>query len=415
MTTEARRQDKSPFSGNGVPKGPLSGMKVVDLSHIMAGPVCAMMLADMGAEVVKVERAGSGDDSRRMIPPEIDGVSAAFLMMNRNKKGVALDLKSASGKEALKHIIANADVVIENFRSGTMEKLGFDYATLSKSNPGLVYCAISGFGKTGPFSALGGFDLIAQGFSGLMSITGESADRDPVKIGSPVTDICAGVLAAMAICAAYASKLQTGRGQEIDASLFEAGIMLTYWQSAAALATGKNPEPLGSGHPLAAPYQAYRTADGWITVGAANQANWERLNSVLGITGLVEDPRFKTNAGRMLNLVELNAVLSERFSQRSSAEWLADLRKADVPSGPILSILDMLSHPQTKARNMVIEVDHPRGGKTMALGLPVKFSSMSGAPLGGAPLVGQNTQEVLEQYNVPEAIITEVVNNLNRI
>jgi crotonobetainyl-CoA:carnitine CoA-transferase CaiB-like acyl-CoA transferase len=257
--------------------GPLDGLKVIELAHIMAGPCCGLMLADLGADVIKVEKAPAGDDSRRFLPPDIEGESAAFLMMNRNKRGIVVDLKTEAGKEVVRRLLTDADVVIENYRKGTMERLGLGYDSLSARNPGLIYCEISGFGRTGPYAERGGFDLIAQGMSGLMSITGEAPGRPPVKCGAPVTDITAGILAAMGVLAAYVERQRTGRGQRVDTSLFEAGIVHTFWQSAICLATGVAPGPMGSAHPLNAPYQAFETADGWITVGAANQANWLKL------------------------------------------------------------------------------------------------------------------------------------------
>ncbi|PPR65301.1 MAG: Acetyl-CoA:oxalate CoA-transferase, partial [Alphaproteobacteria bacterium MarineAlpha3_Bin1] len=261
------------MAGNG---GPLTGLKVIELAHIMAGPACGLMLADMGADVIKVEKVPGGDDSRRFLPPDIDGESAAFMMMNRNKRGIAVNLKEPGGKKVIKRLFKTADVVIENYRIDTMDKLGLGYDDLIKENPGLIYCAISGFGRTGPYAERGGFDLIAQGMSGLMSITGEGPGRPPVKMGAPITDITAGILGAMAVSAAYAHKLKTGEGQKIDTSLFEAGIVHTYWQSAIGLATGVAPGPMGSAHPLNGPYQAFQTTDGWITLGAANQKNWLR-------------------------------------------------------------------------------------------------------------------------------------------
>jgi crotonobetainyl-CoA:carnitine CoA-transferase CaiB-like acyl-CoA transferase len=232
-------------------------MRVIELAHIMAGPACGLMLADMGADVIKVERL-AGDDTRRFLPPDIRGESAAFMMMNRNKRGMALDLKHPDGRAALMRLVATADVLIENYRAGTMAGLGLGYETLKERNPALIYCEISGFGRTGPYAERGGFDLIAQGMSGLMSITGEGPGRPPVKVGAPVTDITAGILAAMGVLAAYANRLKTGLGQRVDTSLFEAGIVHTYWQSAIAFATGQSPGPLGSAHPLNAPYQALR-------------------------------------------------------------------------------------------------------------------------------------------------------------
>ncbi len=375
--------------------GPLSGLKVVELAHIMAGPVCGMMLADMGASVIKVEKAPDGDDSRRFLPPDIGGESAAFLMMNRNKRGIAVDLKQEGGLQVVRRLLAGADVVIENYRRGTMERLGLGYDELRRGNPGLIYCEISGFGRTGPYADRGGFDLIAQGMSGLMSITGEGPGRPPVKVGAPITDITAGILAAMGVVAAYAHRLSTGEGQRVDTSLFEAGIVHTYWQSAIAFATGKSPEPLGSAHPINAPYQAFPTADGWVNVGAANQANWLRLLQVLQAEDLARDPRFKDNASRMANLAALVELLSERLRTRKTADWLKRLEEAGVPAGPVLSITDMHRDRQALAREMIAEVGHSRLGPVKTLGLPVRFSATPGGVRHGAPSLGEHSREVL--------------------
>ncbi|MBB4002198.1 CaiB/BaiF CoA transferase family protein [Aurantimonas endophytica] len=378
-------------------KGPLEGMKVVELAHIMAGPVCGMMLADMGADVIKVEKP-EGDDTRRFLPPDINGESAAYMMMNRNKRGIVLDLKSEDGKAVLRRMLETADVVIENYRMGTMEKLGLGYEKLREANPGLIYCEISGFGRTGPYAGRGGFDLIAQGMSGLMSITGEGAGRPPVKSGAPVTDITAGILGALGCAAAYARKLQTGEGQKVDTSLFEAGITHTYWQSAIAFATGVAPGPLGSAHPLNAPYQAFRTEDGWINLGAANQKNWERMLAVIGAEELASDPRFANNHDRMQNLPALAAILDDHFSTRTSAEWLERLEAAGVPAGPVLDVGEMHRDPQTLHREMVVETTHPTAGPVKAIGLPIKFSETPGGVIRPAPLLGQHSREVLAEY-----------------
>ncbi|HYG87648.1 MAG TPA: CaiB/BaiF CoA-transferase family protein [Azospirillum sp.] len=376
-------------------KGPLAGLKVVELAHIMAGPVCGLMLADMGAEVVKVEKLPGGDDSRRMVPPTIEGESAAFMMMNRNKRAIALNLKSAEGKEVLRRLLRTADVLVENYRRGTLEKLGFSWEVLQGLNPRLVYCEISGFGRSGPLADQGGFDLIAQGMSGLMSITGEGPGRPPVKVGAPVTDTTAGLLAAMGVLAAVVERQGSGRGQKVDTSLFEAGIVHTYWQSAIRFATGVSPGPMGSAHPLNAPYQAFPTADGWINIGAANQANWLRLLDALEAPELRDDPRFADNPGRMRHLDALVEILSTIFRRRSTAEWLAVMEQAGIPAGPVLSIAEMHEHPHTQARGMVVEVEHSRAGPTRTLGLPVKFSRTPGAVLTGAPVLGEHTREIL--------------------
>ncbi|MCG8349962.1 MAG: CoA transferase [Chloroflexales bacterium] len=389
--------------------GPLTGLTVIELSHIMAGPTCGLMLADMGANVIKVEPYPDGDDTRRTVPPDINGESAAFMMMNRNKRGIALNLKTDGGKHVLKTLLKDADVLLENYRKGALEKLGFGYEVLQAENPDLIYCALSGFGRSGPYADRGGFDLIAQGMSGLMSITGEGAGRQPVKVGAPMTDITAGVLAAMGILAAYVHRLKTGQGQMVDTSLFEAGIIHTYWQSAIFLATGVSPGPMGSAHPLMAPYQAFQTKDGWINVGAANQANWARLLQVLQAEELGRDPRFIDNAGRINNLPELIEALAIYFRQRPTAEWLERLDASGVPAGPVLPIADMHADPQTQARQMVVDVEHSRLGSVKTMGLPVKFSETPGVIRRGAPLLGEHTREVLAEYGYREDAIDRLI------
>jgi crotonobetainyl-CoA:carnitine CoA-transferase CaiB-like acyl-CoA transferase len=377
--------------------GPLQGLKVIDLSHIMAGPACSMLLADMGADVIKVERLPDGDDSRRMVPPTIADESAAFLIMNRNKRGIALDLRAEAGCNVLSRLLKNADVLIENFRRGAMEQMGFGYEAVHALNPKLIYCSISGFGRTGPYADRGGFDLVAQGMTGLMSITGEGPGHPPVKIGAPVTDITAGILACVGILAALHSRESTGRGQIVDTSLFEAGIAHTYWHSAMCFATGRAPGPMGTAHPLNAPYQAFPTSDGWITVGAANQGNWLRLVEALGAPELRGDARFLTNADRMRNLTSLTETLTPLFKRRSSPEWLRRLEQAGVPAGPVLEISQMHADPQALAREMVVETTHPTAGDVKAIGLPVKFSDTPGGVRRPAPLFGEHTREVLRE------------------
>mgnify|MGYP001059045528 FL=1 len=394
------------MAGNG---GPLTGLKVIELAHIMAGPACGLMLADMGAEVIKVEKVPGGDDSRRFLPPDIDGESAAFMMMNRNKRGIAVNLKEPGGKKVIKRLFKTADVVIENYRIDTMDKLGLGYDDLIKENPGLIYCAISGFGRTGPYAERGGFDLIAQGMSGLMSITGEGPGRPPVKMGAPITDITAGILGAMAVSAAYAHKLKTGEGQKIDTSLFEAGIVHTYWQSAIGLATGVAPGPMGSAHPLNGPYQAFQTTDGWITLGAANQKNWLRMLDVLDAPEIADDPRFAENSDRMTYLKELEDLLGAIFAKHSTEDWLARLDAAGVPAGPVLNVNEMHKDPQTVARDMVVEVDHAQVGPVKTLGIPVKFSETPVQVTSSAPVYGQHTREVLSEYGFDEGEIDTLV------
>ena len=377
--------------------GPLAGLRVVEFAHIMAGPTCGRMLADMGADVIKVEPVTGGDGTRGFRPPDLDGESAAFMMLNRNKRGVALDLKSEGGLEVARRLLRRADVLIENHRTGTMDRLGLGYDLLRESNPGLIYCEISGFGRTGPMAHLGGFDLISQGYSGIMSVTGEGKGRPPVKCAPPLTDITAGILAAMGVLAAYVERLATGRGQRVDTSLFEAGVTQSFWQAAMTLATGVSPGPLGSAHPLTAPYQAFETSDGWITVGGSNQATWHRLIETVGLPELAEDPRFLENADRMDHVAELASVLGERFKTRPTAEWLGLLEEGGVPAGPVASIGEMLELPQTLARDMVVEVEHSKLGPVRTLGFPVKFSETPATIDRGAPLLGEHTPEVLAE------------------
>ncbi|MBI1778727.1 MAG: CoA transferase [Proteobacteria bacterium] len=365
----------------------------------MAGPTCGLMLADLGADVIKVERLPAGDDTRRLVPPkqgpEPIAEAAAYLMMNRNKRGIAVDLKQPTGRAVLKRLIKGADVFIENFRKGAMEHYGLGYEVLRWDNPGLIYCALSGFGRTGPYADRGGFDLIAQGMSGLMSITGEGPGRPPVKVGSPVTDITAGILAAMGILAALHRRRETGRGQIVDTSLFEAGIVLTYWQSAIAFATGAAPGALGSAHPLSAPYQAFETEDGWINVGGANQANWLKLVDAIGQPSLANDPRFKDNAARKGNLAALVQELTFILRRRKTEEWLSILEMAGVPAGPVLDVKQMQADPQALARGMVTDAPHSRLGPVKTIGPPVKLSETPARIRRGAPVMGEHTVEIL--------------------
>ncbi len=393
----------------GTPPGPLAGLKVVDLTHHLAGPTCGLMLADLGADVVKVERVPGGDDSRRSVPPTIGGESAAFMMMNRNKRGIAVDLKTEGGRRILRRLAADADVLIENFRPGTLDRLGVGYGTLREANPGLVYGAISGFGTTGPYRGRGGFDLVAQGMSGLMSITGDASGTAPTKVGAPVTDITAGLLLTMGVLAALHERGRTGEGQLVDTSLFEAGITHTFWQSAIAFATGVAPRAMGTRHPLNAPYQAFRTADSWMCIGAASQRNWGRLMALLDAPDIAGDPRFADNAARMANTDALDEALSAVFRTATTDEWLARFEEAGIPAGPINTVADMHADPQTAARGMTPEVAHPTAGAVKTLGPPVKFSRTPADVRSPAPLYGQHTREVLGRHGFSDAEIAALL------
>jgi crotonobetainyl-CoA:carnitine CoA-transferase CaiB-like acyl-CoA transferase len=388
--------------------GPLRGMRVLELAQIMAGPTCGMLLADMGADVIKVEKLPGGDDARGYREPRVNGVSAPFMMLNRNKRGIAINLKHSAGREVLLRMVRNADVLTENYRRGTLEKLGLGYDVLAAQNPGLIYCAVSGYGRTGPDADKGGFDLIAQGFAGLMSITGEPG-RPPVKTGNSVADINAGILAAVGILAAYAHKQKTGQGQIVDTSLMEAALQQTYWQAAMYFATGKSPGPTGSAHVLTAPYQAFATRDGWINIGGANQANWERIAEVLGHPEWREDPRFATNSARMTNLGALTQAMHDVLVQRTAAQWIEAFDAAGVPVGPVHSIGEALEHPQTQARDMVVRLEHPQAGSTRALGCPIHFSVTPTKITRPAPALGEHTHEVLREFGYDDATIDALV------
>lgn len=386
-------------------KGPLAGLKVVELAHVMSGPVGGLFLADMGADVIKVEKIQGGDDTRHTVPPEINGESASFMIINRNKRGIAVDAKQPEGRDILRRLIATADIVLENYRPGTMKKMGLGFQELQEINPGLIYCTITGFGTNGPYAQRAGYDLIAQGMSGLMGLTGEGPGRPPVKVGVPVGDVTAGILAATGILAAYIEKLRTGKGQYVDTSLLEASVAQTYWPAALAFATGKSAGPMGSAHPVAAPYQAFKTGDGWINIGAIGQANWERIGLVLGIPGLATDARFATNAERMNNIEELVATMERVLTGRTTDDWVEAFERAGVPAGPVKTMSQVLDDPQVRAREMVIEVEHPIAGRIQALGCPIKFSNGNGVTQQGAPLLGEHTAEVLREIGYADSDI----------
>jgi crotonobetainyl-CoA:carnitine CoA-transferase CaiB-like acyl-CoA transferase len=388
--------------------GPLKGLKVIDLSHVMAGPVCTLLLADLGAEVIKVERPPEGDDSRRMAPPYIGEEAAAYLIVNRHKRGIVLNLKHERGRQALLRLLENADVLVENYRGGTLEKLGLGFDQLKERFPSLIWCSISGYGRTGPYADRPGFDLMAQAMSGIMSFTGEGPGRPPVKAGVPVADITAGILGALGVVAAVAHRQSTGVGQRVETSLFEAAITHTFWQSAMFFATGKSAEPVGSAHPLDAPYQAFETNDGWAVIGAANQANWLRLVKAIGRPELADDPRFLTNVERVRNYADLIAVLAPEIREKSTQAWVEILDAAGVPVSPVLQVGDMHRDPQAIARGMIAEVEHSELGLLKTLGHPLKFSKTPVDLGAGAPVLGEHTREVLGEIGYDETEIASL-------
>ena len=388
----------------------LKGIRVLEMSQIMAGPTCGLLLADLGAEVIKIEKPPGGDDTRRFLPPDINGEAAAFMMMNRNKKGIALNLKDKDGIEIFKKMVKNSDVVLENFRKGTLEKLGIGYDVISKINPKIILCEISGYGRTGPYADKGGFDLVAQGMSGLMRITGESKDKPPMKVGAPITDITAGLLATSGILAALVHRNKTGEGQKVDTSLFEAGIVHTYWQSAIAGATGESPGPLGSAHPLTAPYQAFKTKDKWITVGASNQNTWLMLLKAIDRMDLQENEMFSSNLNRKENITQLVEILNSELIKKTSKEWLKIFDDNGLPCGPINSINEMFVDPQTIEREMIIDVDNKKAGKSKAIGMPIKFSKSKTEKSKGAPNLGEHTKEIMKIFDYNDKQIDDFYN-----
>lgn len=358
----------------------------------MAGPYCGMLLADMGARVIKVEPP-AGDSSRLMAGTQGTD-SPAFNGVNRGKLGIVLDLGHPEACDVFRRLARSADIVIENFRPGVMAKLGLDYESLHRENPRLIYASISGHGQTGPWARKGGFDLIAQGLSGLMSVTGHPGEA-PAKVGVPITDLGAGLFAVIGVLAALHHRSQSGRGQHIDTSLVEAGLALSVWEATHYFTTGQVPGPIGSAHRLTAPYQAFRCADGYITIGGANDRNFTKIARVLGHPEWLADERFATNHERVQNQAALAALIDAVTHRQPRAFWLEQFEQAGVPSGPILDYEDALTTPQAIAREMTVDVEHPTLGKLRTLGTPIKMSDTPLNPRRRAPLLGEHTDAVL--------------------
>jgi crotonobetainyl-CoA:carnitine CoA-transferase CaiB-like acyl-CoA transferase len=372
----------------------LEGLRVLDVTQVMAGPFCAMMLADLGADVIKVEPR-SGDSTRQM--PGARGTdSPSFNAMNRGKRGVVIDLKSARGHDVFVRLAQSADVVIENYRPRVMKSFGLDYERLAAVNPRLIYASISGYGQTGPSRDKGGFDLIAQGVSGIMSVTGEPGGP-PAKAGVPLTDLSAGLFALVGILAAVEHRHRTGVGQLIDTSLVDAGVALSVWEATEYFSGFGVPAPLGSAHRMLAPYQAVRCADGYITLGAGNDRLFRRACELLGHPEWAELPEYADNASRVKNQRALAALIESITSARSCDNWLAAFGEAGVPCGPINDYAHVLNDPQIRARAMVLEIEHPTLGAQRALGSPIKMSATPANASTRAPLLGEHTDEVLHE------------------
>ena len=372
----------------------LDGLRVLDVTQVMAGPFCAMILADLGADVVKVEPPGG--DSTRQMPGASGTDSPSFNAVNRGKRSIVLNLKSEAGRDAFTRLARSADVLIENYRPGVMASLGLDYVTLSALNPRLIYASISGYGQTGPNRTKGGFDLIAQGVSGIMSITGEPGGA-PVKAGVPVTDLSAGLFALVGILAALEHRHRSGAGQQVDTSLVDAGVALSLWEATEYFSGRGTPVPLGSAHRMSAPYQAVRCADGYITIGAANERLFQRFCEVMGHAEWAAAPEFADNASRVRNRSALAARIEDVTRHQPCAHWLALLDSHEIPCGPINDYPHVFADEQVRAREMVVEVDHPALGHLQTLGSPIKLSATPVDVRRRAPQLGEHTEQVLSE------------------
>lgn len=371
---------------------PLDGLRVIDLTRVLAGPFCTMLLADMGADVIKIENPVGGDDSRAFGPYK-QGLSAYYMGLNRSKRSVTLNLKNEKAKEMLKALVRDADIVVENFKPGTMNKLGLGYEVLREVNPGIIYAASSGFGQTGPYSPRAAYDLIIQGMSGFMSITGFDAGH-PVKAGSSIADIFAGVFTTIGILAALEHRRKTGAGQMVDVAMLDCMVATLENALATFDCTGKSPEPIGNVHRSIAPFASFRTADGQVNVCAGNDELWRRFCEVIGMETYVSDPRFADNKVRVANFGELAPLINERMERKTTAEWTAILDDVKVPCGPIMNLQQVAEDPHIKAREMIVELMHPVVGKLLVPGVPIKFSETPASISSAAPALGEHNEEI---------------------
>ena len=375
---------------------PLDGVRVLDLSRILAGPFASMMLADYGAEVIKVENPDGGDDTRAWGPPFVNAESAYFLSANRNKKSITLNLKSPRAKEVMSRLVAKSDVLLENFRPGTLDKLGWGYEAIRKANPRMIYCAISGFGRTGPLADRGGYDLAAQGIGGLMSLTG-SADGPPTKVGTSIADLLAGIYAVQGILLALYAREKTGKGQLVDVALVDGIVSVLSYQAGIHFANGSVPKRRGNEHPTICPYETFKASDDFINIAVGNDALWQKFCEVTGLRHLAKDPSFVANENRVRNRPQLVPLIQQVIGTKPARHWLDLLDKSGIPAGPILTLDKTLTHPQVLARKMVVEADHPKAGRIKMTGVPVKLSDTPGGLTSPPPLLGQHTDEVLTQ------------------
>jgi formyl-CoA transferase len=377
--------------------GPLDGIRVLDLTRVLAGPYCTMFLGDLGAEVVKVEQPGVGDDTRGWGPPFVGGESAYFLCVNRNKKSITVDFKSQDGIALLRRLAERADVLIENFRPGTMERLGLGEKDLRANNPRLIYASLSGFGADGPMSDAPGYDLIVQAWGGLMSVTG-MPDGDPTKVGVAIIDLVAGLMLGKSIVSALFAREQLGIGQKIDTSLLEAEVACLINVGSNYLIEGKIPGRWGNAHSSIVPYQSFKTADGYVVIGVASEGIWRRFSQAIGRSELADDPRFAKNSNRVQNREVLITALSEIFLGRETDAWMKLLNEAEVPCAPVQTIDQVFKDPQVLHREMLVKVEHPTAGTVPMAGIPVKFSATPASIRLPPPTLGQHTEEVLTSW-----------------
>jgi crotonobetainyl-CoA:carnitine CoA-transferase CaiB-like acyl-CoA transferase len=372
---------------------PLAGVRVLDLTRVLAGPFASMMLGDMGAEVIKVEETGKGDDTRKW-PPFVGGEASYFMSVNRSKRSLTLNLKAPAGVDILKRLAAKSDVLLENFRTGTMEKLGVGYATLRRLNPRLIYCAVSGFGESGPQAGRGGYDLIVQGEAGLMDITG-FADGPPVKVGTSVADLVSGMAAAHGIVLALLARARTKRGQKVEISMLDVMASLLTYQAGLYFATGQKPGRRGNAHPSIVPYEVFKAADAYLTLGVANNGLWKQCCAALERPDLVTDSRFDTEAKRVEHRAVLVPLLNEIFGTRDVDDWLKRLEAVGVPAGRINTVAEVCESEHLKARDMIVTLPHPTAKSVTVLGVPIRLHATPGAADIPPPLLGQHTDEIL--------------------
>jgi len=375
-------------------KGPLDGFTVLDFTRVLSGPYCTMQLADMGARVIKIEQPGKGDDTRAWGPPFVHGESAYFLSINRNKESLTLDLKNPRAMQVLEPLLGTADVVVENFRPGTMSRLGLAYEQLSERFPRLVYCSISGFGQTGPRRSEPGYDAVVQAEGGLMSITG-SAEGQPYRLGVAISDIVSGMFAAQGVAFALLARERTGRGQCVDIGMLDATAALLTYQAGIYFATGTTPGRMGNRHPTIVPYETFAAADGDFVVAVGNDEQWRRFCAVLKLDALAADDRFTTNRLRLANYDTLRPILGEMLRARTRAEWVGELKKAGVPCGSVRDVAEVLQDPQLDARGMIQQVEHAVAGALRVTGVPIKLSDTPGAVRTAPPVLGQHTESIL--------------------